>query len=94
MHYVYILASKKNGTLYIGTTRDLEHRVWEHKQGVNSGFTKKYNIKILVYYEGFDLAMEAVLREKQMKKWHRLWKLKLIEQENPEWNDLSTEWYD
>jgi putative endonuclease len=94
MHYAYILASKRNGTLYIGTTRDLEHRVWEHKEGIQEGFTKKYNVKTLVYYEEFDLAIEAIEREKQIKKWKRLWKLRLIEKENPAWQDLSTEWYD
>jgi putative endonuclease len=86
--YVYIMANKRNGTLYIGVTSDLPKRVWEHKNEVVHGFTKKYGIKTLVYYEVSDSIEGAVLREKQMKKWNRQWKLRLIEEMNPDWNDL------
>jgi putative endonuclease len=92
-YYVYILASKRNGTLYIGVTNDLERRVAEHKQGVHDGFTKKYGIKNLVYLEWFPDIRDAITREKQLKKWNRQWKLQLIEKENPEWIDLSTVGY-
>ena len=86
--YVYILSSGKNGTIYIGFTSDLKKRVWEHKNGVIKGFTKRYGITNLVYYEIFDDPENAILREKQMKKWKREWKTELIEETNPEWNDL------
>ncbi|MFA6338701.1 MAG: GIY-YIG nuclease family protein [Candidatus Paceibacterota bacterium] len=88
-YYVYILASKKNGTLYIGVTNDLVRRIYEHKNGLIEGFTKKYNIKNLVYYEETNDINSALSREKSLKKWNREWKLKLIELNNPEWNDLS-----
>ena len=90
-YFVYILANKKNGTLYIGVTNDLIRRVYEHKKGILPGFTKKYNIKILVYYEIHDCIYEAIKREKAMKKWLRKWKIQLIEKENPEWKDLFNE---
>jgi len=86
--YIYILASQKNGTLYIGVTNDLMRRVWEHKNKVNKGFTSKYNVTKLVYYEEFDYIGEAILREKTLKKWKRKWKLELIESINPYWDDL------
>ena len=86
--YVYILSSGKKGTIYIGFTSDLKKRVWEHKNGVIKGFTKRYGITNLVYYEIFDDPENAILREKQMKKWKREWKTELIEETNPEWNDL------
>ena len=86
--YVYILASKRNGTLYIGVTSDIVNRVWEHKNGLVDGFTKKYGIKMLVYYENHEDIENAIIREKQIKKWRRAWKLKLIEEKNPEWCDL------
>lgn len=86
--YVYILASKKNGTLYIGITSDLIKRVWQHKTGMSEGFTKKHNVKYLVYYEQHDRAENAIHREKQLKKWNRAWKLALIERFNVNWNDL------
>ena len=92
--YVYILASKRNGTIYIGATNDIERRVLEHKNKVVSSFTAKYNVKLLVYFEEYDTGEEAFTRERQMKKWNRAWKLKLIEKENKNWNDLSKEWYD
>jgi putative endonuclease len=86
--YVYIVCSKRNGTLYIGVTSDLIKRVYEHKHGLVEGFTKKYNIHCLVWYEIHESAEFAIIREKQIKKWKRAWKLGLIEKENPEWNDL------
>lgn len=86
--YVYILASGKNGTLYIGVTEDLKKRVWEHKHDLAKGFTEKYGVYMLVYYEQFEDIKQAILREKQMKKWKRYWKIKLINKMNPEWKDL------
>ena len=86
--YVYILASKRNGTLYIGVTSDLIKRVWEHKNKLIPGFTAKYGISKLVYYEQHNAIMEAIRREKALKKWLRKWKLALIEADNPNWIDL------
>jgi len=86
--YVYILASKKKGTLYIGVTSNLPKRVFEHKQGRIKGFSKKYNIHKLVYFEYFDDIYNAIVREKQLKRWLRDWKIRLIEETNPEWQDL------
>ena len=88
-YYVYILASQRNGTLYIGVTNDLARRVYEHKNSLIEGFTKKYNVKTLVYYEMTDDIGVAINREKCLKKWNRKWKLNLIESQNPEWKDLS-----
>ncbi|MBP1464145.1 GIY-YIG nuclease family protein [Candidatus Chloroploca sp. M-50] len=88
MYFVYILASKRNGTLYIGMTSNLIRRVWQHKQGVYEGFTKIYGVHTLVYYEVMSDTMAAIRREKQLKKWRRRWKLHLIEQQNPAWHDL------
>lgn len=85
---VYVLASKRNGTLYIGVTSNLQKRGWEHKNNVVEGFTKRYGIHQLVYYELHKDMVTAITREKQMKKWNRAWKLKLIEAQNPEWKDL------
>lgn len=90
-YYVYIMASKKNGTLYLGMTNDLLFRVYEHKKGIKEGFTKKYNVKMLVYYEQADDVSYAIEREKQLKSWKREWKINLIESLNPEWNDLYYE---
>ena len=90
-HYVYIMASKRNGTLYIGVTSDLIKRVWQHKNNAAEGFTSKYGVHDLVYYEQHENAESAINREKQMKKWHREWKLNLIEEQNPEWKDLYEE---
>jgi len=87
-YYVYILASKRNGTLYIGVTSDLVKRVYEHKNNIMEGFTKKYNIHKLVYYENTNGVESAIRREKQLKKWNRKWKINLIENSNPEWIDL------
>jgi len=86
--YVYILASKRNGTLYVGVTSDLVKRVWEHKQSFIEGFTKKYNVKALVYFESHENAESSFVREKQIKKWRRAWKINLIERKNPCWKDL------
>jgi len=88
MYYVYILASQRNGTLYIGVTSRLAQRVWEHKAKTQKGFTSKYGIDQLVWYDGFDDVEAAIQREKTLKKWSRRWKLNLIESVNPEWRDL------
>jgi putative endonuclease len=87
-YFVYILASQRNGTLYIGVTNDVMRRAWEHKQGQVAGFTKKYGVNLLVYYEAFEDIEYAIAREKQLKKWNRAWKLRLIEEKNPECQDL------
>lgn len=87
-YYVYILANKKNGTLYVGITSDLAKRVWEHKNKVVEGFTKKYSVDKLVYFDEFDSPQDAIVREKQIKNWHRQWKINQIEKENPKWIDL------
>jgi putative endonuclease len=87
-YYVYILASKRNGTLYIGVTNDIVRRVYEHKNKLIEGFTKKYNIDILVYFEPYNDIRLAIVREKRMNAWKREWKIKLIEEQNPEWKDL------
>jgi putative endonuclease len=87
-YYVYLLASGRNGTLYIGMTNDLVRRVHEHKEGFVQGFTKQYGIKTLVHFEVFDDPQSAIHREKQLKAWKRIWKIELIEQSNPYWNDL------
>ena len=86
--FVYIMASGRYGTLYIGVTSDLPKRVWEHRNGVIAGFTRKYGCKLLVWYEAYDDLQQARYRELQMKKWKRLWKLSAIEAINPEWQDL------
>ena len=85
---VYILASKKDGTLYIGVTSNLPQRVWQHKNNVADGFTQKYAVHQLIWYEAHQSMESAILREKSLKKWNRIWKLRLIEQMNPEWQDL------
>jgi putative endonuclease len=89
--WVYILASRRNGTLYIGMTDDLVRRAWEHRTGVVPGFTKKYGIKMLVWFEQHETRESALQRERQLKKWNRAWKLQLIERCNPSWKDLSDE---
>ncbi len=86
--YLYILASKRNGTLYIGATTDLVRRVFEHKHKFVKGFTNKYGVTSLVYYEAYSNIYDAMNREKQLKRWKRLWKPQLIEEFNPDWNDL------
>jgi len=86
--YVYILANKRNGTLYIGVTHDLIKRIWQHKNKISQGFTNKHDIDKLVYYEEHKDIIEAIRREKALKKWLRSWKLQLIEKSNPNWVDL------
>ena len=88
-YYVYILASKKNGTLYIGVTNDLIKRIYEHKNKLTEGFTCKYQVNRLVYYETTSEITVALRREKQLKNWKRDWKIELIEKNNPQWKDLS-----
>jgi len=85
---VYILASKRNGTLYIGVTSDIIKRVWQHKTNAAKGFTQKYEVHTLVYYELLGSMRAAIIREKQIKKWNRIWKVELIEEDNPTWRDL------
>jgi putative endonuclease len=87
-YFVYILASEKDGKLYIGMTNNLVRRVYEHKTNLSEGFTKKYNVHSLVYFEAFEDPYNAIVREKRLKRWNRSWKIKLIEKENPEWKDL------
>ncbi|KTD45398.1 putative endonuclease [Legionella quinlivanii] len=89
--YVYMMTSKRNSTLYTGSTSDLIRRVWEHKNQVIPGFTAKYNVHLLVYYEMHDTYVEAARRERRFKKWPRQWKLNLIEKMNPDWADLYEE---
>ena len=89
--FVYILASRRNGTLYIGMTDDLIRRTWEHRTGVVPGFTKKYGVKVLVWYEVHDSRETAFQRERQIKKWNRTWKLEMIERFNSNWRDLADE---
>jgi putative endonuclease len=90
-YFVYILASQRNGTLYIGVTSDLLGRAWQHKNKSTEGFTKKYGVDRLVYYEQTEDVYSAIEREKQMKKWNRAWKIRLIEKKNPKWNDLYSD---
>ncbi|QPF85331.1 GIY-YIG nuclease family protein [Bradyrhizobium genosp. L] len=89
MYYVYILASRRNGTLYIGVTNSIQNRLELHKIGKGSLFVKKYGVYRLVHVESYQRAEEAITREKQLKKWKRDWKIELIERDNPEWRDLS-----
>ena len=90
-YYIYILASRRNGTLYIGVTNNIKRRINEHKYKLIEGFTEKYNVNRLVYFEEHNEAREALIREKRLKKWNRAWKIKLIEEHNPYWKDLSLE---
>jgi putative endonuclease len=85
---IYIIASKRNGTLYIGVTSDITKRIWEHKNDLVEGFTKRYNVHRLVWYELHESMESAIKREKSMKEWKRVWKLELIESVNPDWEDL------
>ncbi len=91
MYYVYILASRPNGTLYVGVTNDLIKRVWQHKQNLIEGFTNRYQVHQLVYFETASDVTVAIQREKQVKKWTREWKVRLIERTNPDWKDLYEE---
>jgi putative endonuclease len=90
-YYVYMLASRRNGTLYLGVTNDLSRRVYEHKTKALPGFTSRYGVHMLVWYEVYENINDAIGREKQLKKWERVWKLKLIEDFNPTWRDLYYE---
>lgn len=90
-YYVYIVASKKNGTIYIGMTNNLKGRTTQHKEGLIPGFTQRYKVNMLVYFEEFDDVRDAITRETQMKRWKRDWKIELIESLNPEWKDLFYE---
>ncbi len=92
-YYVYILSSKRNGTLYIGVTNDLERRLYEHRNNLIEGFTNKYNVHHLVYYEDVNDIQSALQREKQLKRWTRKWKIELIEKVNPEWRDLAEDYF-
>ncbi|MBZ0229560.1 MAG: GIY-YIG nuclease family protein [Bauldia sp.] len=85
---VYLLASRRNGTLYVGVTSNIARRAWEHREGLIAGFTRRYGVKMLVHYEFFGTMPDAIRREKQIKEWRRAWKIQLIEQMNPEWRDL------
>lgn len=86
--FVYIMASRRNGTIYIGATSDLPKRAWEHREGIIEGFTKKYGCKLLVWFEQHATIEAAITRERQMKEWKRAWKLRVIEEKNPNWDDL------
>jgi putative endonuclease len=88
MYWVYILASAKHGTPYIGVTNDLVRRIYQHKNKTIKGFTSQYGVHLLVWYEGYDNPTAAIEREKELKKWRREWKINLIERDNPNWNDL------
>lgn len=92
IYYVYIMANKNNTVLYIGFTNNIIRRTKEHKDRINKGFTYRYNVDKLVYYEVFGYVNDAILREKRLKKWNRDWKIQLIEENNPNWDDLSLDW--
>lgn len=92
--WVYMMSNKNKNVFYVGVTNNLERRVFEHKTGIIEGFTKKYNCKELVYYEEFQNITDAISREKQLKNWHREWKINLIKFLNPDFIDLSIEWFD
>lgn len=90
-YYVYILTKSRNSTFYVGITSDLQKRIFEHKQKIADGYTKKHDVTQLVYYEIFNDPENAIKREKRLKKWNRAWKMKVIEEKNPDWNDLYEE---
>jgi len=92
LYYVYILASRRNGTLYLGVTNNLSRRVFQHREGTAASFTRKYGVFNLVYYEHYQYVTDAIEREKRLKRWRRAWKLALIEGMNPEWRDLYETW--
>jgi putative endonuclease len=93
-YYVYIMTNKRNTVIYTGMTGDLEHRIYEHKNKLIKGFTSKYKVDKLVYYEEFESAYEAIQREKQIKGWRRSWKIDLIKRDNTKFNDLANEWFE
>ncbi|PZU54672.1 MAG: endonuclease [Brevundimonas sp.] len=90
---VYIMANGRNGTIYTGVTSDLFQRVWQHRTGVTPGFAQEHGCKALVWYEQHESMIEAIVREKAIKKWRRGWKLALIERGNPQWKDLGADWF-
>jgi putative endonuclease len=90
-YYVYMLASQRNGTLYLGVTRDIVRRVYQHRTKATPGFTSRYGVQRLVWFEAYDDPTNAITREKEIKKWRRAWKLRLIEEVNPQWRDLYDE---
>ncbi|MBV9570933.1 MAG: GIY-YIG nuclease family protein [Alphaproteobacteria bacterium] len=92
-YFVYIMASKPWGTLYVGLSGDLQSRVYQHRNGLIAGFTKTYGIKTLVHFEEHETAASAIHREKRLKKWPRAWKINLIRTDNPDWKDLAADWY-
>ncbi len=93
-YYLYMITNKKDGVLYIGVTNNLERRMLEHKNKLIKGFSSKYNLNKLVYFEIYQFINDAIRREKLMKKWKRQWKINLIVEENPNWNDLSKDWFE
>ncbi len=93
-YYVYIITNRKEGVLYTGVTNDLERRMSEHKQGLSKGFSKRYNLDKLIYFETYQYINDAIKREKNMKKWKREWKIELINEDNSKWEDLSKGWLD
>ena len=90
-YHVYVLASRRNGTLYVGVTNDLARRVAQHRIGMANGFTKRYAVKTLVHHETFEQITSAIEREKRLKRWRRAWKIELIERHNPDWRDLAAD---
>lgn len=94
LYYVYILTNKGNTVIYIGVTNNIQDRVWQHKKGINEGFTKKYGCNKLVYYEEYQFIQDAIAREKQLKAGSRQKKIDLVNAENSEWQDLAEGWYD
>ncbi|MEL6304812.1 MAG: GIY-YIG nuclease family protein [Bacteroidota bacterium] len=93
-YFVYILTNQKNGTLYIGVTNNLKRRIYEHKRQIHKGFSARYDLSRLVYFEMHHHINDAILREKRIKKWKRVWKVHLIISMNPDWIDLAKDWYD
>lgn len=92
--FVYIMTNKNKTIFYVGVTNDIKRRVWEHKNKVNKGFTYRYNLTLLVHFERIEGMQEAIMREKQLKNWHRNWKINIIKEENPEMIDLAHNWYE
>jgi putative endonuclease len=92
-YYVYIITNKKDGVLYLGVTNDIERRMFEHKNKLVKGFSSKYNLDKLIYFEKYQYIGDAIKREKNIKKWKREWKIKLVIEDNPYWDDLSKEWF-
>ena len=90
--FVYIMTNRRNGILYVGVTSNLPSRAYQHREGLVDGFTKRYGLKLLIYYEAFDDIRLAIQREKTMKHWSRAWKVRLIHEMNPQWNDLYATW--